>query len=49
MEQLYHYLQMGMDKAKALQQAQIDVRKNQPHPFYWAAFVLTGDTEKINR
>lgn len=48
MEHLYHYLQRGMDKAKALQQAQIEIRKNQPYPFYWAAFVLTGDTEKIN-
>lgn len=48
MEKFYHYLQMGMHKAKALQQAQIEVRKNQPHPFYWAAFVLTGDAEKIN-
>jgi CHAT domain-containing protein len=47
-KQFYHYLKMGMDKAKALQQAQIKVRKKQPHPFYWAAFVLTGDGEKIN-
>ncbi|BAY21661.1 TPR repeat-containing protein [Calothrix sp. NIES-2100] len=48
MKKFYHYLKMGMDKAKALQQAQIAVRKNQPHPSYWAAFVLTGDAEKIN-
>jgi CHAT domain-containing protein len=44
MEQLFHnYLQAGMSKAKALQQAQIEVRKNAPHPYFWAAFVLTGD------
>ncbi|WP_445638075.1 CHAT domain-containing protein [Nostoc sp. DSM 114161] len=48
MGHFYEYLQRGMDKAKALQQAQIEVRKDQPHPFYWAAFVLTGDAEKIH-
>ncbi|MEH2267931.1 MAG: CHAT domain-containing tetratricopeptide repeat protein, partial [Nostoc sp.] len=48
MKQFYHYLKKGINKAKALQQAQIYVRENYPHPSYWAAFVLTGDTEKIN-
>jgi CHAT domain-containing protein len=43
MEHFYRYLKMGMSKAKALQQAQTEVRKNAPHPYFWAAFVLTGD------
>ncbi|TBR58132.1 hypothetical protein B4U84_19520 [Westiellopsis prolifica IICB1] len=48
MKQFYQNLQDGMDKAKALQQAQIKVRENAHHPHYWAAFVLTGDGEKIH-
>ncbi len=43
MEQFYGYLQAGMGKAEALQRAQLDVRDDYPHPYYWAGFVLTGD------
>ena len=43
MEQFYSHLQAGMGKAESLQQAQREVRKNYPHPYYWAAFSLTGD------
>ena len=32
----------GKDKREALRQAQIAVRERFPHPFYWAAFQLTG-------
>lgn len=32
-----------MAKAEALQQAQIEMLSMYPHPYYWAAFVLTGD------
>ena len=49
MERFYSYLQQGMDKAEALQQAQIKVRAEYPqysHPYYWAAFVLTGDERR---
>lgn len=31
------------DKAEALRRAQIQVRRFQPHPAYWAGLVLTGD------
>lgn len=31
-----------LDKTEALRQAQIDTRQKYPHPFYWAAFQLTG-------
>lgn len=31
-----------MDKKEALRQAQLETRRNFPHPFYWAAFQLTG-------
>jgi CHAT domain-containing protein len=43
MEHFYKHLQEGMGKAQALQQAQNEVRAQHPHPYYWAAFVLTGD------
>ena len=39
----YGYLKQGFGKAAALTQAQLDLRKQFPHPYYWAAFVLTGD------
>lgn len=40
------HLRSGMTKAEALQAAQEDIRSapdQWAHPFYWAAFVLTGD------
>ncbi|RMH06866.1 MAG: CHAT domain-containing protein, partial [Nitrospirae bacterium] len=32
-----------MDKAKSLRQAQLLVKKQFPHPAYWAGFSLVGD------
>jgi CHAT domain-containing protein len=43
MEQFYTFLRAGSSKVIALQQAQQAVRKVSPHPYYWGAFVLTGD------
>ncbi len=34
-----------MNKDKALRQAQLHVKKRYPHPYFWAAFVLTGSGE----
>ena len=31
-----------MDKDEALRQAQLQLKKKYPHPFYWASFQLTG-------
>lgn len=39
----FKYLKEGKSKAEALQAAQREVRTKYPHPYYWAAFVLTGD------
>jgi CHAT domain-containing protein len=33
---------LAADKREALRQAQIKVRGAHPHPFFWAAFQLTG-------
>jgi len=43
MERFYASLKQGLSKAAALQAAQIATRKRYPHPYYWAAFALTGD------
>jgi CHAT domain-containing protein len=45
MEAFYNHLRQGDGTARALQAAQRETRARYPHPFYWAAFVLTGDPE----
>jgi CHAT domain-containing protein len=42
MVSFYTFLRRGMGKAAALQAAQREIRKTHPHPYYWAAFILTG-------
>ena len=41
MTRFYDNLQQA-DKREALRQAQLDTRKRYAHPYYWAAFQLTG-------
>jgi len=41
-ESFYKHWLDHNDKAQALQQAMISVRKQYPHPFYWAPFMLLG-------
>ncbi len=43
MERFYTHLKDGMGKAEALRQAQIEIREDYPNPYYWSAFVLSGD------
>lgn len=46
MTRFYENLLKGLDKGEALRRAQQAVRDRQPewkHPFYWAAFVVSGD------
>jgi CHAT domain-containing protein/Tfp pilus assembly protein PilF len=49
MKAFYGHLKQGLNKAAALQAAQTATRKKYPHPYYWAAFVLTGDPGKNRR
>jgi CHAT domain-containing protein len=42
MRVLYAELGKGASHADALRQAQIETRRRFEHPFYWAAFQLTG-------
>ncbi len=49
----YEHLLTGKGKAEALQAAQEDVRADQAHPewahpYYWAAFVLSGDPGDVS-
>jgi CHAT domain-containing protein/tetratricopeptide (TPR) repeat protein len=39
----YVHMKRGMSKAEALRAAQSETRRQYPNPYYWAAFVLTGD------
>jgi CHAT domain-containing protein len=43
MNSFYQHLKRGMSKAAALAAAQRETRATYPNPFYWAAFILTGD------
>jgi CHAT domain-containing protein/Tfp pilus assembly protein PilF len=45
MTSFYRHLKDGMGKAQALREAQTELRADPKyaHPYYWAAFALTGD------
>jgi CHAT domain-containing protein len=43
MTRFYTHLRHGTGRAESLRLAQIETRKRFPHPYNWAAFVLTGD------
>lgn len=40
MSLFYQNLMNGMEKSEALTQAQRELKKQYPHPFYWGAFVM---------
>lgn len=44
----YTHLKEGLGKAESLRVAQADIRRQFPHPYYWAGFVLTGDPGESN-
>jgi len=46
MEQFYTHFRTGMSETEALQQAQQAVRAEHPHPYFWAAFSITGNTRR---
>lgn len=43
MKEFYRQLKAGIAKQEALRQAQLQLRKSHPAPFFWAAFYLTGE------
>ena len=42
MELWYEQLRKGVGRAAALRNAQLALKENWPHPYYWAPFVLIG-------
>ncbi|MBP9712689.1 MAG: CHAT domain-containing protein [Sterolibacterium sp.] len=42
MRRFYLNLKAGMNKKQSLREAQVATLKSYPHPFYWAAFFITG-------
>jgi CHAT domain-containing protein len=51
MSGFYSARKLGLDKASALTQAMSQVRAQQKwsHPFYWDAFVMMGDWNRISQ
>ena len=48
MEKFYTYLKNGFHRSEALRRAKIDmIKTGHSDPFYWGAFVLWGDGDKI--
>lgn len=47
MERFYTHLRARISKAEALRKAQQEVRAEYPNPYYWGAFVLSGDAGRI--
>jgi CHAT domain-containing protein len=43
MTAFYKHLRQGKSKAASLRAAQAETRARYAHPYYWSAFVLTGD------
>jgi CHAT domain-containing protein len=43
MVDFYGRLLAGTPRAQALREAQLELRKRYPHPFYWGAFICQGD------
>jgi CHAT domain-containing protein len=42
MEKYYERLGAGAGAAEALRAAQLEIKDERPHPYYWAPFVLVG-------
>src|SRR5262249_42031805 len=43
MVDFYRRLLAGTPRAQALREAQNELRKTHPHPFYWGAFICQGE------
>ena len=49
MQSFYKFLSDGFDKSEALRKAKIFFKENySANPYYWSAFVLSGDVSKIH-
>jgi hypothetical protein len=48
MERFYTHLKKGVGKAEALRQAQLELIEEYPDPYYWSAFVMSGDGGEVS-
>jgi CHAT domain-containing protein len=49
MKDFYTYLSAGYDKAEALRKTKLDfAKKYSANPYYWSAFILSGNPSSIN-
>lgn len=48
MVDFYEELPRGTGRGEAMRLAQLAVRQNDPHPFYWASFIVTGSTATLD-
>lgn len=49
MQSFYEFLSEGNNKAEALQKAKLNFKeKHSSNPYYWSAFVLSGDVSEID-
>ena len=50
-ERFYNYIKQGLDKDVAMQKAKIDYLKEanllKSHPFFWASYMVVGDTAPV--
>lgn len=47
MADFYGALREGVPREEALRQAELSIRRAYPHPYFWAAFVLTGGSGSL--
>ena len=48
MRHMYANLKAGESKSQALRNAQLAIKEAYGHPYYWAPFVLMGETSSAN-
>ena len=46
MSRFYDGLRKGLRKSSALRHAALEHRREYPHPYHWAPFVIIGDAER---
>ncbi|OGF68074.1 MAG: hypothetical protein A2Y62_18345 [Candidatus Fischerbacteria bacterium RBG_13_37_8] len=47
MTNFYDFMSQGKGKAQSLREAKLRMLRDHPNPFYWAAFLLTGEEEGV--
>lgn len=47
MQEFYRHLDQGKCRSEALREAQRVLRRRYANPFYWGAFILSGDPRSM--